>query len=278
MSALLFNLVTAVLMVLMLKSALALTGPDTIWRRGIPWLAVGLTLVALAAIVLQHSWAGAYGLLDGDPSKPGWWRDITSAFMQTGGFLGDLWNIVTLALIATLAEWFWGKTLTFALFAGGMVLPRHIGALIGVGSGVSHDPRNFAGSSGATYFLAATLAAALLLSNREWRSRLLALSVPTLGLITWFAQDNAHGLVAAEGFAVGALAWLAASVACRAQFGDDRGQRQHTPVDVGADRTCLVHHHHGVTDVDVRGLGGEPRPVGRGLGRIVLRRGVPNPR
>jgi hypothetical protein len=232
MSAALYNLLTAVLLILMIKSALALTGPDTIGRRAIPWLAIGLTLVALAGIVLQHSWPGAYGLLDHDPGKPGWWRVITSVFMQNGGFLGDLWNIVTLALIAALAEWFWGKTLTLVLFAAGIVAPQHIGALIGAGGGVSHDPRNFAGSSGATYFLAATLAAALLLSSREWRHWLLTLSVPALGLITWFAQGNVHGLVTAEGFVIGALAWLTGHHILR--FGRDLRQPPRLTVDAPA--------------------------------------------
>ncbi|MET7463192.1 hypothetical protein [Nonomuraea sp. NPDC005501] len=74
----------------------------------------------------------------------------------------------------------------------------------------SPDPRNFAGSSGATYFLAATLAGALLLCARAPKERLLALAAPALGLALWFAQDNGHGLVAVYGFVVGALVWAVA--------------------------------------------------------------------
>ena len=74
-------------------------------------------------------------------------------------------------------------------------------------TGGGTDPRNFAGSSGATYFLAATLAAALLLRSRVSKERLLAAGVPVLGLALWFAQDNGHGLVTAYGFVLGALVW-----------------------------------------------------------------------
>ncbi|MEU5061562.1 MULTISPECIES: hypothetical protein [unclassified Streptomyces] len=87
--------------------------------------------------------------------------------MQNGGFGGAAWNIATLAAVAGFAEWFWGAPLTLCLFAAGILLPERIDALWGETSR-STDPRNFAGSSGATYFLGATLAAALLL---WWRRR-----------------------------------------------------------------------------------------------------------
>lgn len=87
---------------------------------------------------------------------------ITSVFMQNGGFGGAAWNIATLAAVAGFAEWFWGEPLTLCLFAAGILLPERVDALWGETSR-STDPRIFAGSSGATYFLGATLAAALLL-------------------------------------------------------------------------------------------------------------------
>ncbi|WP_328535295.1 hypothetical protein [Streptomyces sp. NBC_00344] len=209
MGALLFNVTTAGLMVLMFKAGLALVGPEPVGRRRIPWAAVALTAVALAAVVTQLCWPGAMGALDNDPNKSGWWRVVTSVFMQNGGFLGAAWNIATLAVIAALAQWFWGAPLMVGLFAAGIFLPQHIDPLFGASGGVSTDPRNFAGSSGATYFLAATLAAALLLRpgapTETRKQRLLALAVPVLGLTLWFAQSNGHGLVAFYGFALGAL-------------------------------------------------------------------------
>ncbi|MCD9879232.1 hypothetical protein [Streptomyces guryensis] len=205
MGTIVFNLTTAALMVLMFKSGVALVGEDTLRQRPIPWAAVALTAVAIGGVVLQHSWSGAMDALDSDPRKSGWWRVVTSVFMQNGGFFGAAWNIVTLAVMAALAQWFWRGPLMVALFTAGILLPERIDALFGESSH-STDPRNFAGSSGATYFLAATVASALLLTTTDTRQRLLAMSVPAAGLAMWLAQDNGHGLVAVYGFLLGAAA------------------------------------------------------------------------
>ncbi|WP_405774363.1 hypothetical protein [Streptomyces sp. NBC_00859] len=214
MGAILFNVTTAGLMVLMFKAALAVVGEGTVGRRRIPWGAAGLTAVALVAVVTQLCWSGAMAAFDSDPAKSGWWRVVTSVFMQNGGLLGAAWNIATLAVVAALAEWFWGAPLMLGLFAAGILLPEHIDFLFGASDRASTDPRNFAGSSGATYFLAATLAAALLLrvSDRaeSRKLRLLALAVPVLGLVLWFAQSNGHGLVTVYGFTLGLLVRLLA--------------------------------------------------------------------
>ncbi|MGB8947204.1 MAG: hypothetical protein WCD21_44265 [Streptomyces sp.] len=206
MGNLLFNVTTAALMVLMFKAGLALIGPDSIPQRRIPWAAAAVLAVALAGVVTQLSWAGAMDTFDADPSKSGWWRVVTSVFMQNGGFLGGAWNIATLAVIAALAEWFWGGLLMIGLFVAGILLPQHIDSLF-MEASRSTDPRNFAGSSGATYFLAATLAAGLLLRAKNHKDRLLAVAAPVLGLAMWFAQENGHGLVVVYGFALGALMW-----------------------------------------------------------------------
>ncbi|MFJ9950241.1 hypothetical protein [Kitasatospora sp. NPDC091207] len=243
MDILLFNVTTAALMVLMFNGGLALVGRSTLGGRRIPWAAVGLTGIALAGVALQLCWSGAMGALDADPAKSGWWRVVTSVFLQNGGFGGAAWNIATLAAVAAFADWFWGAPLTLGLFAAGILLPEQIDKLWGQTSH-STDPRNFAGSSGATYFLGATLAAALLLrGGADQRSdrtgapgtedadarakavrtnRLLALGVPVLGLAMWFAQENGHGLVSAYGFALGALAWAAFRTVLR----PDRDLRQ----------------------------------------------------
>ncbi|WP_181442239.1 hypothetical protein [Streptomyces tateyamensis] len=219
MDALVFNATTAALMVFMFKAGAALTGPDPLRRRRIPWAAVALTAVAVGAVVLQLCWSGAMAALDADPARQGWWRTVTSVFMQNGGLGGGGWNLATLAVMAAFAQWFWGGPAMLALFLTGILLPERIDALLGQTSR-STDPRNFAGSSGATYFLGATLAAALLLHGRhhedggqgrsgQRQDQLLALGVPAFGLILWFAQANGHGLVSAYGFAVGVLAWFA---------------------------------------------------------------------
>ncbi|MFE0021707.1 hypothetical protein [Amycolatopsis sp. NPDC059021] len=208
MDAVLYNLTTAALMVLLFLSGRTVVGAETIARRRLPWCAAGLTAVAVAGVVTQLCWSGAMDAFDADPAKTGWWRVVTSVFMQNGGPIGAVYNLITLAVIAALAEWFWGGPLMLALVASGIFLPQLVDALFGATEG-STDPRNFAGSSGATYFLGATLAAALLVRSRVAKERLLALGVPALGLTLWFAQENGHGLVAAYGFVLGAVAWLA---------------------------------------------------------------------
>ncbi|MET7361109.1 hypothetical protein ABZS76_22050 [Streptomyces sp. NPDC005562] len=233
MGGLLFSVTTAALMVLMAKCGQALLEPwaaagggagagapgrsglDALRARPFPWAAAVLGGLAVAGVLLQLSWSGAMEALDADPSESGWWRVFTSVFMQNGGVGGVLWNIATLAVVAALAHWYWGGGLTLLFFLSGILLPERIDDLLGIGGGTSTDPRNFAGSSGATYFLGATLAAALLLrtftsSKGEGGSmadRLLAAAVPALGLAMWFTQENGHGLVAAYGFALGAGVW-----------------------------------------------------------------------
>ncbi|WP_330328524.1 hypothetical protein OHS33_01410 [Streptomyces sp. NBC_00536] len=214
MGALVFSVTTAALMVLMFKGALALLGEGTLRGRRTPWAAVGLTALVVAGLVTQLTWSGAMDTFDSDPARSGWWRIVTSVFMQNGGPAGDAWNIATIAVIAALAEWFWGGPLMLGLFTAGILLPTYVDMLFGQ-SDRSTDPRNFAGSSGATYFLAATLAAPLLLralragrSGVNAKEALLALGAPVLGLTLWFAQSNGHGLVAAYGFALGALTCL----------------------------------------------------------------------
>ncbi len=209
MGGLLFGATTAALMVMMINSGLDAVGRDSLRGRPVPWVAVGLTALAVAGVALQLCWAGAMAALDNDPTKSGWWRVFTSVFMQNGGVGGALWNLATLAFVAVLAQWLWGGRLTALLFVAGILLPERIDALLGLGGGPSTDPRNFAGSSGATYFLGATLAAALLTRSRIRKEQALAVGVPALGLLMWCAQDNGHGLVAVYGFALGTLIWAA---------------------------------------------------------------------
>ncbi|MFI6047714.1 hypothetical protein ACIA8C_39280 [Nocardia sp. NPDC051321] len=208
MDTVLYNLTTAALFVLLFAAARTAVRPETIPHRRIPWAATALTVIAVAAVLTQLLWSGAMGALDGDPGKSGWWRPLTSVFMQNGGVSGAIWNLVTLAVIAVLAEWLWGAAVMLALFLVGALVPGHLDALFGLSS-VSADPRNFAGSSGATYFLGATAAAVLLLSASSLPERLRSLAAPVAGMCLWLAQDNAHGLVVVYGYVLGVVAWLA---------------------------------------------------------------------
>jgi len=155
--------------------------------------------------------------LDQDPARSGWWRPLTAVFLQDGGNAGAVWNLVTLVLVAAAAGLWWGDILTVLLFAAGALLPGLVDGAVGTplralpgSTGTdavatsAADPRNFVGSSGATYFLAATLAAAVVLrGSGPLRERVLAGLVPVLGLVAFVVDDDVHGLVTAEGFVIG---------------------------------------------------------------------------
>lgn len=209
MGAIVFNLTTAALMIMMVNCGLGVVGRDTVRGRPIPWAAVILTAIAVGGVLLQMVWSGAMHALDADPTRSGWWREFTSVFLQNGGVFGALWNLVTLAVVAALAQWYWGGPLTLGFFVAGIVLPGRIDSRLGLADGPSTDPRNFVGSSGATYFLGATLALAFLTRTRLPKELALAIGVPVLGLAMWLAQDNGHGLVSVYGFALGGAAWAA---------------------------------------------------------------------
>ncbi|MEU8659180.1 hypothetical protein [Actinoplanes philippinensis] len=199
MRVLIYDVVTAALLLLVVRAGARL-GP----RGRFPVVAAVLTGLILGGLALQAAWPGAMAALDNDPSAHGWWRPFTSVLMQNGGFVGNLWNVVTIAVVAALAEWHWGRLGATALFLAGAVVPYAVGSVLG-GTDVSTDPRNWAGSSGATYLLGATLAGALLIRAASVRDRLLAAAAPAAGLAAWFVQDNAHGLVVVYGAALGLL-------------------------------------------------------------------------
>ncbi|MFJ8921077.1 hypothetical protein ACIREK_16585 [Streptomyces sp. NPDC102415] len=215
MEAIVYNVTTGALMVMMVNCGLGVVGRDTLRARPLPWAAITLTVIAVGGVLLQLAWSGAMDALDADPAKSGWWRGFTSVFMQNGGLFGGLWNLFTLAAVAALAQWYWGGPLTLAFFLAGVLLPSRLGSLLGIGEGFGTDPRNFAGSSGATYFLGATLALAFLARTRLPKEIALAAGVPVLGLAMWLAQDNGHGLVSFYGFVLGGAVWAARRWATR---------------------------------------------------------------
>ncbi|GAA0240035.1 hypothetical protein [Cryptosporangium japonicum] len=184
-------------------------------RRPLPWLAVAGVVALLGGLVLQAAWGGAEAALAHDPARSGWWRPFTSVLLQNGGLLGDVFNVVTAAIVLALAQWHWGVGRALVLLLGAVLVPSGLDALLGDGE-LGGQSRNYVGSSGVVFFLAATLAGALLLAGPGVRPRVLAPAVPVAGLALWFAQANGHGLVSAEGFVVGVLAAL---VPRRGQWG-----------------------------------------------------------
>ncbi|WP_345525040.1 hypothetical protein [Streptomyces echinatus] len=140
MGAIVFNVTTAALMIMMVNCGLGVVGRDTVRGRPIPWAAVILTAIAVGGVLLQMVWSGAMPALDADPTRSGWWREFTSVFLQNGGVFGALWNLVTLAVVAALAQWYWGGPLTLGFFVAGIVLPGRIDSLLGFADGPQHRP------------------------------------------------------------------------------------------------------------------------------------------
>ncbi|EXG82814.1 hypothetical protein [Cryptosporangium arvum] len=206
MAVILYSVSTAALFVLLGKVGSLLVAE----RRSVPWLAIAGVAALFGGLVLQAVWGGAEAALAHDPARSGWWRPFTSVLLQNGGPFGDVFNVVTAAIALALAQWHWGVRRALVLVVAAVLVPDVLDLMVG-GGDLGGQARNYVGSSGVVYFLAATPAGALLLAGPGVRRRLLASAVPVAGLALWFLQSNGHGLVSAEGFVVGVLAALVSS-------------------------------------------------------------------
>jgi hypothetical protein len=108
-----------------------------------------------------------------------------------------------------------------------------------------------AGSSGATYFTAATLCAALLCCGAG-RARLAGLAGPVIALVMWFATNDGHGVLFVEGFVFGLLLQaarisLSRLVRGHEQVARDGGGRDHVErVDPGGQRARMHRNADGL--------------------------------
>jgi hypothetical protein len=190
-------------------------------RRGVPWIAVVLTALLTAGFVLGLVWQGALHTLSRPGSGGGGgWQTLTAPFVQQG-VVGGLFNVVTAFVVLALAEWAWGPITAFAIWLLAAWAP--VGAVAGlVGYHVSHTNLSAysAGSSGATYFTAATLCA-VMLAAQAGRIRWLGLAAPALGALMWATTNDGHGVMVLEGFILG-LALLIARAAARGNTVDAR--------------------------------------------------------
>jgi hypothetical protein len=186
-------------------------------RRRLPVTAIVITALLAAGGLLQAAWPGALDALRQQPHGA-WWRTFTAPFVQTGGGLaGALFNIATAAIILALAEWQWGRLAAAAVWLTGAWAPvGDIAKLAGYHVSASNASAYSAGSSGATYFTAATLCAALLCSGPllsaatppfrgVGRAHLLGLVGPAIALVMWIATNDGHGVLFTEGFVLGLL-------------------------------------------------------------------------
>jgi hypothetical protein len=205
----------AVLFVVAAKTAIALfSAPDEpalvlfrrLSRRRRPVAAIVITATLIAGCLLEVAWPGALSALRTGPASA-WWQVFTAPFVQDGGVVGALFNIVTAAIIVALAEWQWGRLIAAASWLTAAWAPiGHLAGLAGYHVSAANATAYTAGSSGATYFTAGTLCTALVCSAAG-RVRLLGLAAPAIALVMWIATNDGHGVLFTEGFVLGALLW-----------------------------------------------------------------------
>ena len=231
-------------------------------RRRRPVTAIVITALLAAGGLLQALWPGALDALRQEPHGA-WWRTFTAPFVQTGGGLaGALFNIVSAAVVLALAEWQWGRLAAAAVWLAGAWAPvGDVARLAGYHVSAASASAYSAGSSGATYFTAATLCAALLCGGGAGRARLLGLAGPAIALVMWIATNDGHGVLFVEGFAGGLLLRAARTspsrlVRAHEQVARDGGGGDHVErVDPGGQGTGM---HR-----DADGLVGLAQPAGR---------------
>lgn len=221
------RILQAVLMLVALRTGVRLVARRTPARRTdglegelrtlpgqrFPLTAAVVTGLLVAGVVLEACWPDALDALRRDPSSHQWWRLLTSPFVQDGDIAGTVFNLASAALVLALAEWHWGRLLAAVTWLVGAWAPLGdlagmVGYRVSAGDAVAYT----AGSSGATYFTAATLCAALALTG-SGGERLLGLAAPALGVALWLVAGDGHGVMFSQGVVFGALLWAARRIA-----------------------------------------------------------------
>jgi hypothetical protein len=212
----------AAAIVLVAKTGAALVGYTT-WRaRPFPWASAALLAAVGVPSIAQLAWPSLAQALDRQPAAvmhhAQLWRLVTAALVQDGGLAATAFNLASLAVIASLAEWHWGPRRMPAIFLVAAMVFNAQGVAFGAGG---------AGSSGATFALGASLAGALILSGRGTR-RVRAIACPLLGA-AMLAVGNVHGIALVYGTVIGL-----ALGACSARVGGgDRRADVRIPATVG---------------------------------------------
>jgi Rhomboid family len=172
-------------------------------RRRLPIVAIIITAVLVAGCVLELAWPGALGALR-QQSPGAWWQAFTAPFVQEG-VTGALFNVISAAFVLAMAEWQWGRLAAAAIWLIGAWGPLgDVAQLAGYHVPAANVIAYSAGSSGATYFTAATLCAALLWTV-PGRTRLLGLVAPAIAAGMWIVTNDGHGVLFVEGFVLGLL-------------------------------------------------------------------------
>jgi hypothetical protein len=159
-----------------------------------------------------------------------------------------VFNIVSAAIVLALTEWCWGRLITAGLWLLGAWAPIGKAAgLLGYHVSAHNVTAYTAGSSGATYFTAGTLCAAVLLKGAG-RQRLLGLVGPLIAFVMWIGVNARSGIpLAPQGYGMPRAHWSDG-------YGPASGRRR-KPADPSLARSDSPNHYQPAQDAE--------RPDGR---------------
>ncbi len=161
-------------------------------RLRLPNVTLLLALTVAVPTTLQFFFPEILSALRRDFSKfaaGDWWRLVTPLFVQDAGVAGALFNLVSLLMVASVAEQIWGwKRMLWIFFLGG---------ILSEAVAMSWQPVG-AGNSVANFSLAASISVACLVARKDRFPRMLACLGLAAGIVLLVSKDI-HGAAALIG-------------------------------------------------------------------------------
>ncbi|MFF9853405.1 rhomboid family intramembrane serine protease [Streptomyces litmocidini] len=164
------------------------------WRRPVPRAAAVLMGVMVALGVAQTVAPGLIDALERHP-QGAWWRVVTALMVQSSGWFQLLFNLVSLAVVAPVAERQFGPWRMVLVFAASGVTAQAV-------SMAGWSPRG-GGDSVAVCGLVGALGTWYAARGSVVALRRSALLIPTAGLVLCLPADN-HGVGLLVGCVLGA--------------------------------------------------------------------------
>jgi rhomboid protease GluP len=156
------------------------------WPEKLPKLTASVLLLTGLLTGLQFVIPGLLGALQRTPmtrSSHEWWRLITPFFINRGTWKEITFNLVSLAIVGTIAERVWGRRRWLAFYL--------LGGFVGESAGLAWKPDG-AGSSVATCGLLGALSVWMLFRLKTWPARFGAMFI-ILGALALTAIRDLHG-------------------------------------------------------------------------------------
>jgi hypothetical protein len=188
--------------VILLASLYASVGAGILWLRvsgrrlPLPSATLALAACVTLGLLAQLRWPSVEPLLRRDAAAVmagEWWRLLTALWVQDGGVLGGVSNIVTLLLVGTVAEGMWSGPAALSIFI--------VGALSAELVALRWQPIG-AGNSVGTFSLAGAIVIGCLLQRHVAAARALAW-VAALGFAVAVTWRDIHGVAAVAGGVAG---------------------------------------------------------------------------